>query len=147
MESRDSQGAYRREDQPEKWECAKKDVADSPGGHVHPRVYGSAARWLGPLVRERRVFSLEEAVHKASGKSAVRFGLSGRGVIREGAFADVIVFDPDTVGDRATYEQPRQDALGADYVAVNGRLVVGGDVKLDSDSGDLPGRYLRRNHG
>jgi N-acyl-D-aspartate/D-glutamate deacylase len=113
-----------------------------PGGHVHPRVYGSAARWLGSLVRDRKLFSLEEAVHKASGKSAARFGLSGRGVLQEGAYADVIVFDAEKIGDPATYDNPRQDAVGIEHVAVNGQLIVG---KLASaPPASLPGRYLRR---
>jgi N-acyl-D-amino-acid deacylase len=113
-----------------------------PGGHVHPRVYGSAARWLGGLVRERKLFSLEEAVHKASGKSAARFGLARPGVLEEGAFADVMVFDPDAISDKATYDDPRQSAVGVDWVAVNGRLVVGRDVRVQGEG--LPGRYLRR---
>jgi N-acyl-D-aspartate/D-glutamate deacylase len=113
-----------------------------PGGHVHPRVYGSAARWLGSLVRDRQLFSLEEAVHKASGKSAARFGLAGRGVIQEGAFADVIIFDADRIADKATYDNPRQDAVGIDHVVVNGQFVVGDQAPEKPTS--LPGRYLRR---
>jgi N-acyl-D-amino-acid deacylase len=109
-----------------------------PGGHVHPRVYGSAGRWLGPLVRDRRVHTLEEAVHKASGKSAERFGLPGRGILREGAFADVIVFDPQTVTDRATYADPRQESVGFAHVIVNG-------TPLDESLPDKrPGRWLKR---
>jgi N-acyl-D-amino-acid deacylase len=113
-----------------------------PLGHVHPRVYGSAARWLGPLVRDRKLFSLEEAVSKASGKSAARFGLPGRGVLQEGAFADVIVFDADKIADPATYDNPRQDAIGVDHVAVNGQLIIGDQASATPTS--LPGRYLRR---
>ncbi len=115
------------------------------GGHVHPRVYGSTGRWLGPLVRDRKVFSLEEAVHKLSGKSAARFGLAGRGVIREGAFADVVVFDPETVTDNATYEQPTKLCSGIDHVVVNGQFVVSGSQPVDVKSdGKLCGRYLKR---
>jgi N-acyl-D-amino-acid deacylase len=116
-----------------------------PGGRVHPRVFGSGGRWLGPLVRDRKVFSLEEAVHKASGKAAERFGLAGRGVIREGAFADAIVFDPQTVADRATYDQPQQTCVGIEQVIVNGRLL--GTLGLLGTPGDgqpLPGKFVRR---
>ena len=109
-----------------------------PGGCVHPRIFGSGGRWLGPLVRDRKVFSLEEAIHKASGKAAERFGLAGRGVIREGAFADVIVFDPEAMADRATYTQPQQTCTGIDHVLVNGRVIA------DLDNSSLPGRFVRR---
>jgi N-acyl-D-aspartate/D-glutamate deacylase len=110
-----------------------------PGGHIHPRVFGSAGRWLGPLVRDRRVHTLEAAIHKASGKSAVRFGLPDRGVLREGAFADAIVFDAATVTDRATYEQPQQECSGFEHVLVNGCPIH----ELPAD-GKLPGRWLKR---
>jgi N-acyl-D-amino-acid deacylase len=114
-----------------------------PGGHVHPRVYGSAGRWLGPLVRDRKLFSLEEAVHKLSGKSAARFGLANRGVIQQGAFADVVVFDPATIADRATYEEPQQPCIGVDCVTVNGQLVIQAGTAVSQRSGALCGRYLR----
>ena len=110
-----------------------------PGGRVHPRVFGSGGRWLGPLVRDRQVFSLEEAVHKASGKAAERFGLAGRGVIREGAFADVIVFDPATIADRATYDEPQRTCVGIEHAIVNGRV-----LGASSDEEPLPGRFVRR---
>jgi N-acyl-D-amino-acid deacylase len=112
-----------------------------PNGHVHPRVYGSVGRWLGRYVRERKLFSLEEAVHKISGKSAARFGLASRGVIRERAFADLVVFDAAAIGDRATYEQPQQVCAGVETVAVNGQLVVAGGKPLSTAQS---GRYLRR---
>jgi N-acyl-D-amino-acid deacylase len=113
-----------------------------PGGHVHPRVYGSAARWLGPLVRERHVHTLEAAVHKLSGKSAARFGLPQRGVIEEGAFADLVVFDPQAIADPATYDQPCQMAIGVEKMVVNGVLVAPGDAAGELPA-ELPGRYLQ----
>jgi N-acyl-D-amino-acid deacylase len=112
-----------------------------PGGHVHPRVFGSAGRWLGPMVRDRRLHSLEAAVHKASGKSAARYGLADRGVIRTGAFADLIVFDERTIEDRATYEKPQQDCVGMEHVIVNGETVVDGSQPV---TGPLPGRRVNR---
>jgi N-acyl-D-amino-acid deacylase len=115
-----------------------------PGGHVHPRVYGSVGRWLGSFVKDRKLFSLEEAVHKLSGKSAARYGLSDRGVIRQGAFADLVVFDPATIADRATYAHPRQECIGVEAVAVNGRLIREDGSSLDLPEGPLCGRYLRR---
>jgi N-acyl-D-aspartate/D-glutamate deacylase len=115
-----------------------------PLGHVHPRVFGSAARWLGPLVKGRRLFSLEEAVHKLSGKSAARYGLSDRGVIRGGAFADLVVFDPATISDRATYENPRQTSEGVECVAVNGQLVVENSQPVESQAAQQCGCFLGR---
>jgi N-acyl-D-amino-acid deacylase len=115
-----------------------------PGGHVHPRVFGSAGRWLGPLVRDRKLFSPEEAVHKLSGKSAARFGLVDRGVVRQGAFADLVVFDPATISDRATYQQPQQNSVGVEQVIVNGQRIVTDGNPKNADDGELPGRYLRR---
>ena len=109
-----------------------------PGGHVHPRVFGSAGRWLGPLVRDRKIQSLETAVHKASGKSAARYGLGGRGVLREEAFADLIVFDEKMIADRATYDEPQQECVGIELVIVNGR-----QIRPNFDT-SLPGRVIKR---
>jgi len=118
-----------------------------PSGHVHPRVFGSAGRWLGPLVRDRKVQSLEQAVHKASGNSAARFGLTDRGVIRQGTFADLIVFDPATVTDRATYDQPQQESVGVNTVIVNGKCIVENGQALELSIGQFPGRRLQACHG
>ena len=114
-----------------------------PDGVVHPRVYGTAPRILGPLVRDRELFSLEEAVAKLSGRPAERFGLVDRGVIREGAAADLVVFDPDTITDLATYDDPHQPSDGVETVIVNGRPIRRDGEAVDPDSDDRPGRFLR----
>jgi len=114
-----------------------------PGGHVHPRVYGSAARWLGPLVRDRKLLSLESAVHKLTGQSAARFGLPDRGILRERRFADIVVFDPATIGDRATYENPQQQSVGVAHVAVNGKLIIENSQPATSPDSRHCGRFLR----
>jgi N-acyl-D-amino-acid deacylase len=114
-----------------------------PDAQVHPRQFGSAARMLGPLVRDRRLFSLEEAVKKMTSFAAERFGLKDRGVIRPGAFADLAIFDPATIADRATFDNPQQLAVGVNHVLVNGVAIVkdGAPVK---DLGDRPpGRALK----
>jgi N-acyl-D-amino-acid deacylase len=115
-----------------------------PGGHVHPRVFGSAGRWIGPLVRDRKVHSLEQAIHKASGKSAARFGLADRGVIRQGAFADLVVFDSATVADRATYARPQQECVGIEAVFVNGQPIIISGRPAAPTADSLPGRRLWR---
>ena len=104
----------------------------------HPREYGTFARVLGRYVRERGVLTLEEAVRKMSGATAQRLGLQDRGLLREGFFADVAVFDPARIVDRATFEQPHQYAEGVAYVLVNGELVVDGG----EHAGARPGRVL-----
>jgi N-acyl-D-amino-acid deacylase len=112
-------------------------------GTVHPRQYGSAPRILGPIVRDRRLFTLEEAVRKMSGFPAERFGLRDRGVIRAGAFADVVVFDAATIADRATFEQPHQLAVGIKQVLVNGRSVLSDGQFVEMARQEMPGRALR----
>ena len=107
-------------------------------GVPHPREYGAFARVLGRYVRERGVLTLEEAVRKMSGATAARLGLQDRGLLREGFFADVAVFDPERVVDRATFEQPHRYAAGVEYVLVNGVLVVDGG----EHTGARPGRVL-----
>ena len=110
-----------------------------PTAGVHPRAWGSAARILGTYVREERLLSLEEAIRKMTSLPAQRMRLWERGVVRPGAFADLVVFDPATIRDRATFAEPRQYAEGVRYVAVNGQLVVdGGQI-----TAARPGRALR----
>ena len=108
------------------------------GGMPHPRVYGTFPRILGRYVRDQGVLSLEEAVRKMSGASAQRLGLRDRGLLREGFFADIAVFDPDRVRDIATFDDPHRYAVGVDYVLVNGVVVVSGG----SHTGETPGRVL-----
>jgi len=109
-------------------------------GKIHPRQYGSAARVLGHYVRRKRLFSLEEAVYKLSGFAAARFKLKNRGVIRRGAYADLVVFDPETIADNATFDDPHQPATGVEHVIVNGAPIVMHGKPVSSA---LPGRYLR----
>ncbi len=109
-------------------------------GRPHPRTYGTTARVLGPYVREQAVLSLEAAVAKLSAVPAARLGLRDRGVVREGAFADLVVLDPEVVADRATTAEPARYPIGIDHVIVNGRPAI-----LDgTETGDRPGRLLRR---
>jgi N-acyl-D-amino-acid deacylase len=110
-----------------------------PTAGVHPRAWGSAARILGKYVRDEKLLSLEDAVRKMTSLPAQRMRIWDRGVIRPGTFADLVIFDPATVRDRATFEQPKQYAEGVRYVAVNGQLVVD-DGKITAAR---PGRALR----
>ncbi|MHB1161100.1 MAG: N-acyl-D-amino-acid deacylase family protein [Chloroflexota bacterium] len=107
-------------------------------GKPHPRAYGSYPRVLGHYVRERRVLRLEEAIRKATAVPAARLGLRDRGVLAPGKAADLLVFDPATVIDRSTYEDPRQYPTGVSHVFVNGRLVVANG----RHTGELPGGAL-----
>ena len=94
------------------------------GGKPHPRVYGTYPRLLGRYVRERGLLPLEVLIHKATGLPASRLRITDRGVLRAGAYADVVVFDPATVADRATFEDPRQFPVGIEHVFVNGQAVI-----------------------
>jgi N-acyl-D-amino-acid deacylase len=109
------------------------------GAKPGPRTYGSYPRILGQFVRDERLLSLELAVHKMTGAAATRLGLKQRGTIRDGAFADLVVFDPATIRSNATYDDPRQFPTGIDHVVVNGTLVVDGDTH----TGATPGRGIR----
>jgi N-acyl-D-amino-acid deacylase len=113
-----------------------------PDGRVHPRMYGSAPRVLGPCVRDAGLFSLEVAVAKLSDRPARRFGCAERGQVREGWSADLVVFDEETVADTATYADPHQLPIGIDHVVVNGTPVIAGGVAVDDLTDPLPGRSL-----
>jgi N-acyl-D-amino-acid deacylase len=125
------------------WVAVAADASiDDPGSGVpHPRGYGNTARVLGDYVRERNVISLEEAVRKMTSLPAAFFGFEGRGVVREGAFADLVVFDPAKVKDEATYANPRVYPSGIPHVLVNGVFVV----RDGKTTGARPGRVLLRN--
>jgi N-acyl-D-amino-acid deacylase len=117
------------------------------GGHdpektqalVHPRAYGTFTRILGKYVREERVMGLEEAIRKMSSAVAQRLFIRDRGLLREGFYADIAIFDPNTVNDRATFENPHQLSLGMRHVFVNGIAVV----KDGKHTGAKPGRIVR----
>ena len=104
----------------------------------HPRAYGNFARVLGKYVRDEKVLSLTEAIRRLSGLPATNLGLDHRGFLKEGMFADVVVFDPATIADRATFEKPHQYAVGVKHVFVNGVQVL----KDGEHTGAKPGRAL-----
>jgi N-acyl-D-amino-acid deacylase len=110
------------------------------GDKPSPRTYGSFPRILGQFVRDEGIVGLEEAVRRMTIAPAARLGLRDRGVLRDGAAADIVVFDPATVRSNATYDEPRRFPDGIDHVIVNGVLVVDGG----RHTGVLPGRALRR---
>ncbi len=105
----------------------------------HPRSYGTFARVLGVYVRDKKLLTLEEAVRKMSSMPAQRVGLSDRGLLRPGMKADIVVFNPALMADKATYEKPHQYAVGVSHVLVNGVLVVDDGTV----TGARPGRVLR----
>jgi len=106
----------------------------------HPRLWSSFPRVLGHYARDLGLFPLETAVHKMTGLTARTFGLKDRGVVREGAFADLTLFDPDTVGEAGTFARPIQPAHGIDTVIVNGAV----SWRAGAPSGARPGRVLAR---
>jgi dihydroorotase/N-acyl-D-amino-acid deacylase len=122
-------------------------AADGPlaGSKSHPRGWGSYPRVLSRYVRDERLLTLAQAVHKMTGRPAARVGLKDRGVLREGAFADITVFDPARVRDRATFEEPNQYPEGIQYVVVNGQLEVDGGTRTPVNAGrPLRGPGYRR---
>jgi N-acyl-D-amino-acid deacylase len=108
--------------------------------HPHPRLWGSFPRVLGHYSRELGLFSLEEAVRKMTGLPAQRFRLKDRGLLATGAFADIVVFDPERIADRATFEEPATPAAGISLVLVNGHATW----RDGASTGARPGRVLRR---
>src|SRR6266496_4037586 len=104
----------------------------------HPRAYGNFARVLGKYVRDEKVLSMSDAIHRLSGLPATNLGLDRRGFLKEGMFADMVVFDPATITDHATFEKPHQYATGMKHVFVNGVQVI----KNGEHTGAKPGRAL-----
>ena len=105
----------------------------------HPRSFGNNARVLGVYVREKKLVGLEEAVRKMTSLPAGTFRLWDRGLLRPGMAADVVIFDEKTVGDRATFEQPKQYPAGFSFVIVNGQIVI----ESEKHTGAKPGQILR----
>ena len=116
-------------------------ATDGPlaGSKSHPRGWGSYPRILGRYVRDEKLLSLEAAIHKMTGAPAARVGLKERGLIKEGMFADITLFDPAKVIDRATFESPNQYPVGIEYVLVNGKISVDKGQRTTA----LAGRVLR----
>ncbi|MBX6333246.1 MAG: D-aminoacylase, partial [Gemmatimonadaceae bacterium] len=112
---------------------------DSAKGMTHPRAYGNYPRILGRFVREQRILRLEDAIRKMTWAVAARLSIRDRGLLHEGMYADVVVFNPLTILDRATYEHPHQLSVGVEHVFVNGVEVVR-DGKV---TGAKPGRIVR----
>ncbi len=106
--------------------------------HPHPRLYGTFPRVLGKYVREESILAMPQAVHKMTGLPASIFGLGARGRIAAGYHADLVVFDPDTVNDAATFDQPVQPASGIERVLVNGAIAFENGQTTDNRRG----RYI-----
>jgi N-acyl-D-amino-acid deacylase len=130
MDERDMRDALRWQ-----WSAIGSDQLGVTSGsaRVHPRAYGTFVRVLGWGVREAELFSLEEAVRKMTGLPAQILGLQDRGRIAPGMMADLVLFDPATVGDRATYEEPTRHARGIEHVLIGGEFAIksGHQVRLD----------------
>ena len=107
-------------------------VAPIAGGKPHPRMYGTFPRVLGKYVREENLLTLESAIRKMTSFPATKIGLKKRGIIEEGYYADIVIFDPDNIKDKATYAEPLQYPEGIEYVIVNGEIAV--------DNGEITGR-------
>lgn len=128
-------------------ECVK-DIMQRPevnictdgllGGTPHPRVYGAFPRVLGKYVREEKLFTLEQAIYKMTGKPAEAMQMAERGALQAGKKADIVIFDPDTVTDVGDFIHPRQFAKGIARVIVNGKMVLDGDgIHADAASGEV----------
>jgi N-acyl-D-aspartate/D-glutamate deacylase len=115
-------------------------TAPTAGGKPHPRAYGTFPRVLGRYVREEKILTLEDAIRKMTSLPAGKLGLQDRGIIKEGFWADIVVFDPDKIKDKATYADPHQYPEGIDYVIVNGQVAVDHGTL----TGARPGKVLRR---
>jgi N-acyl-D-aspartate/D-glutamate deacylase len=120
------------------WATAPYGVLSS--GKPHPRFYGTYPRILGRYVRDEEILTLEEAVRKMTSFPAQRIKLKDRGLLREGMWADIVIFDPARVIDKGTYQEPHRYPEGIEYVLVNGQIVV----EKEEHTGILPGKVLRR---
>ncbi|MFB0566769.1 MAG: amidohydrolase family protein [Candidatus Aminicenantaceae bacterium] len=109
-------------------------------GKPHPRNYGTFPRVLGKYIREEKVIPLEEMIKKVTSVPTHKFGISGRGVLQEEYFADIVIFDPAKVIDKATWVNPHQYPLGIEFVLVNGQVVI----ERGNHKGNLPGKVLRK---
>lgn len=107
------------------------------GGEPHPRAYGTFPKILGKYVREERLTSLEEMIRRMTSQPARIIGLQNRGIIREGMIADIVIFDEETIIDKATYEQPRQYNEGMDAVIVSGHIILLGDRTFPQQAGEV----------
>ena len=121
--------------------AAESDAILTGRGKPHPAAYGTFPRVLGHFARDRGLFSVEEAVRKSTSLPAQRVGLRKRGTLREGNHADVVIFDPATVGDRTTYREPTAAPVGIEHVLVNGTPIVRDGVV---DEAARTGRVVRR---
>lgn len=109
------------------------------GGKPHPRVYGAFPRVLGKYVREEKQFTIEEAIHKMSGRPAQVFRIKNRGTLSVGNYADIVVFDQNIIADKGTFVNPAQYAVGMEYIMVNGELIVENAKQIQKK----PGQVLR----
>jgi N-acyl-D-amino-acid deacylase len=107
--------------------------------NTHPRGYGTYPKFLGEFVREKKVISLEEAIRKSTSFPAQIAGILDRGILRPGFWADIAIFNPDTIKDTGSYANPHQYPIGIEYVLVNGEIVV----QKGEHTGKLPGKVLR----
>ena len=109
-------------------------------GKPHPRVYGSFPRILGKYVREEKIMTLEEGIHKLTGKAAQSFHMDKRGLLKEGYFADITIFDSDKISDKGTFTEPEQYPEGIEFVLVNGQVAL----EKDKESENRYGKVIRR---
>jgi len=107
--------------------------------HRHPRTYGTFPRVLGHYARDLGLLSLEQAIHRASGLPATNLSLKQRGFLREGYYADILIFDANTIRDHATFEEPHQYSTGIETVVINGQVVI----DKGEHTGALPGKVVR----
>ena len=113
------------------------DGVPASGANPHPRLYGCFPKILGKYVRDEKLLSLEDAVYKMTGLPAKKFNLNDRGTIETGKVADLVIFDPETIEDLATYDNPRVYPKGIKHVVVNGNFVVENSKHTGSRVGEI----------